>query len=89
MLTKENIKFVKKYELQNKIYDAYLPEHNTLIEVDGTFWHPLFDTDCKYPFQKESMENDKFKNKLALVNNIKLIRIREDSIPSTISELLI
>lgn len=88
MLSKENIIFIKKYELCGKIYDAFIPKTNTLIEIDGDFWHKLTLEECKYTFQIESFYNDIIKNKIANDNNIKLIRIRETQIPKTISEIL-
>ena len=89
MLNYANIKFIKKYELSGKVYDAYLIDYNTLIEVDGSFWHQLKLEYCKYDFQKESFYNDIVKNEIAQKNNINLIRIRENNFPEDIKSLLI
>jgi len=87
MLKMEGIKFEKKYEVSGKIFDAYLPDHMTLIEIDGEFWHkPL--KECKYKFQIESFYNDRLKEKIAKNNGFKLLRIKEKSIPKTITEIL-
>lgn len=88
MLEKEGIKFIKKYELNNKIYDAYLIEKNILLEFDGDFWHKKTLGECKYKYQIDSFYNDIVKNDIAKNNNIKLIRILEKNIPNTITELL-
>ncbi len=88
ILTKENIKFIKQYELENKFYDFYIPDKNVLIEADGDFWHKQNLEECKYDFQIEGYYNDLLKNQIAEKNGYKLIRIRENCIPNTISELL-
>lgn len=88
MLKEENIVFIKKYELNGKVYDAYLPDKNILIEIDGGFWHKQSLEECKYKYQTESYYNDIVKNQIAEDNNMKLIRIRENSIPNTITEIL-
>jgi hypothetical protein len=88
MLSKENIIFIKKYELDGKVYDAYLPERNILIEIDGDFWHKQTLDECKYKYQTESYYNDIVKNDIAKNNNMRLIRIREKNMPITITELL-
>lgn len=88
MLSNENINFIKKYELCGKVYDAYLPDKNILIEMDGDFWHKLTLEECKYKYQVDSYYNDILKNQIAEKNGYKLIRIRENNIPNTIIELL-
>lgn len=88
MLSLENLEYNKKYELNGKIYDAYLPKYNVLIEIDGEFWHKNSLEECKYKFQVESFHNDKEKEKIALNNGLKLIRIKEKHIPKTITEIL-
>ena len=74
------------YDAENKksrLFDFYLPKFNILIEVDGTYYH------CKpgrYPngpiniIQKEKIEIDKQKNKLAKRLNYKLVRVWDDEI---------
>lgn len=88
MLENENIKYVKKYELCGKIYDAYLPDYNVIIEIDGEFWHRSSLEECQYQFQIESYHNDKLKEEIAKNNGIRLLRIKEFQIPNTISEIL-
>lgn len=88
MLNNEHISYIKKYELDGKIYDAYLPDYNVIIEIDGDFWHRQTLDKCKYKFQIDSYHNDRLKEEIAKNNGIKLLRIREYQIPNTISEIL-
>lgn len=87
-LEQNNINFEKRYVLENKQYDAYLPTHNLLLEFDGEFWHPKSLEECKYYTQILNYHNDIEKNKIAERNGFRLIRIRENSIPKTIQEIL-
>jgi very-short-patch-repair endonuclease len=50
-LLKSGIRFEKRYELGHRQYDAYLPDHNILLEFDGEFWHRKSLDECKYSFQ--------------------------------------
>jgi len=87
-LEKNNIQYQKQYELDYKLYDAYLLEYNILLEFDGEFWHKLSLTECVYPFQKNSFYNDLKKNKIAKDHNIPLFRIRENELPEKILECI-
>ena len=78
MLKDMNVFYVAQYELGGRIYDAFLPDENVLLEFDGSFWHKTKEEDCKYPFQRKSMEVDKLKNEIAKKKGIKIIRIREE-----------
>ncbi len=84
-----NIDYIHQYRIydeenkKSRLFDFYLPKYNILIEVDGTYYH------CKperYPngpiniVQKEKIEIDKQKNKLAKRLNYKLIRVWDDEI---------
>lgn len=88
MLEVEQIEYKKKHELDGKVYDAYLPSYNTLVEIDGDFWHRPSLDECKYDFQIESFHNDRLKENIAAKNNIRLVRIKEKSVPKTIREIL-
>lgn len=88
MLESEQIYYKKKHELGGKVYDAYLPSYNTLIEIDGDFWHRPSLGECKYHFQVESFHNDKLKEDIARKNNLRLVRIKEKTVPKTIKEIL-
>jgi very-short-patch-repair endonuclease len=75
-----------KYEFQYTVcgynYDFYIPSKNTLIEVDGNWWH------CNaalgiYPIhesQKHTVEHDLVKNKNAKENGYQLLRFWEQDI---------
>ena len=80
----ENIKYIPQYVIDYKVFDAYLPDYNLVIEIDGIFWHPKSLGECKYEFQKTSYFNDLEKENLLKQKNIKLIRIRENEFPDSI-----
>lgn len=66
-----------------KFYDFYLPNIDTLIEVDGTYWHGKGLSDEQLNEQQiKTRSNDKIKDELAKNNNYKLVRIWEDEIES-------
>ena len=91
ILKNENIQFVPQYKLGGKLYDAYLPKENILLEFDGEFWHPKSIEECQYEFQKKNFLNDAKKDKIAKIHGVRLIRIREgspiDSIERIISDI--
>ncbi|NDB56593.1 hypothetical protein EB169_12310 [archaeon] len=74
--------------LDYKIFDAYLPEYNLIIEIDGNFWHPKSIDECKYEFQKTSYFNDLEKENLLKQKGIRLIRIRENEFPESINSII-
>lgn len=55
-----------QFRIESYIYDFYLPEHQTLIEYDGYYWHTR-------PGRKE---RDAIKDKLAKEAGFRLIRLR-------------
>lgn len=82
------INYIKQYELEYKLYDAYLPDHNVLLEFDGEFWHKKSLNECTYPFQKTSYYNDTIKDEIAKRHGIPLFRIREHESPEKILECI-
>jgi hypothetical protein len=88
ILQSENIEYIPQYELSGKLYDAYLPRENVLLEFDGEFWHPKSLQECRYDWQINNYHNDREKDEIAKTRNIKLIRIREDSPVDSIKGLL-
>lgn len=81
LLEKNNIKYIKEYtpKWENTLYryDFFLPEYKILIEFDGKqhfkeFSGTVFRTTSSLA---DRMLNDKVKNKLALKNSVKLMRI--------------
>lgn len=97
ILLKNNFIFKKQYKIfydeinfKYKKYDFFLINEKILIEVDGDYWHgnTLFFKNLNET-QLKNIENDKFKNKLAEKNNLKIIRFWENEIHSTTFEQLI
>lgn len=86
MLTELDVKYIPQFPLGGRYYDAYLPDHNILLELDGAFWHPKTLEECKYGFQKKSMRVDALKNKMATDKGYRIIRVREDE-PVTTEEM--
>jgi hypothetical protein len=87
-LEDNNIKFEKQYEIEYKLYDAFLPDYHILLEFDGEFWHKKTLNECQYDFQITSYHNDILKNEIAKEHNIPLFRIREDDPPERILEYI-
>ena len=83
-----NIKFEKRYELDQKQYDAYLPDYNILLEFDGKFWHKQSLEECTYSFQIFNFYNDRRKDEIAKKYNIPLFRIKEDEPQEKILEYI-
>lgn len=80
-LKDNNIKYIYNYELCGKLYDFYIPHTNTLIEVDGIYWHgknKKFDE--LNETQLKNYKNDKIKTRLAEKYGYNLIRIWEDEV---------
>ena len=87
-LLNHNLRFEKRYELGQRQYDAYLPDHNLLLEFDGEFWHKQSLDECKYNFQTFNFYNDRRKDEIAKSNNIPLLRIRENEPPEKILDYI-
>jgi very-short-patch-repair endonuclease len=70
-------------------YDFYIPEFNTIIEVDGDFWHcnPLKYPIPQYETQKKNLIRDKEKEKWLIDNGYKLLRFWEDDINNNIKSV--
>lgn len=83
LLSLLDIKFQYQYEFKNRLFDFYLEKFETLIEVDGDFYHCNPNSkhcELKYEVQKITKDNDDFKDKLCYENNIKLFRYWEKDI---------
>lgn len=70
-------------------YDFYLPESNTIIEVDGDFWHcnPIKFPLPKYESQKKNLIRDKEKEQWVKDKGYKLLRFWEDDINNNIKSV--
>lgn len=71
------IEFIDEYRPSGtrRVYDFYLPKLNTLIEVDGDFWHY-----SEWAENNGSTKRDKEKTKWAIDNGFSFIRLREKDI---------
>ena len=77
------IDFIFQYEFEKRLFDFYIVKYNTLIEVDGDFYHCNPNTkhcNILYETQALTKKNDEFKNKLCQNHGIKLLRFWEKDI---------
>ena len=76
------IKFEKEFRFKEYLYkyDFYIPDVKLLIEVDGGFHRANGFSGFELEKQKEI---DKFKDNLALINNMNLIRVDYESAKGT------
>lgn len=78
LLNELKIKFETQKILQYKIYDFYIPSVNTIIELDGSYWHGYGKTlDEMNDIQKRTYYNDRKKDILAKGLGYNIIRIWE------------
>jgi very-short-patch-repair endonuclease len=83
ILESHGIECTYQYELSGFFYDFYIPSKNTLIEVDGDFWHCKPGTKHEVPVMKEQTKNvvnDKKKTAIAYSNGYTLLRFWESDI---------
>ena len=92
-LDKLNIENIHSYYVKQikAFYDFYLPKYNTIIEVDGDFYHcnPI-----KYPdgpickTQEKNLKRDQQKNQWAKNNGFKLLRFWETDINNNSQQII-
>jgi very-short-patch-repair endonuclease len=84
-LEAKGIEVIRQYHLPRsyKRYDAYLPAHNLLIELDGCYWHS-----CPIHYPSPKSEVDTFKDSLAKDAGYPLIRIWEHDKDKAITMIL-
>lgn len=95
-LERLGVKFIYQFKVEEigRWYDFYLPEHNLIIEIDGSFYHAdprVVSEDKLTPMHKHNMRVDEYKNRWALAHGIPIIRIWEKDInetPSKVMEML-
>lgn len=75
-LIENGISYIKQYKVGKYYFDFYIENDNMLIEIDGKFYHPLTEKDCKYEMQKRNFKRDKNKSELAKSKGYNLKRIR-------------
>ena len=84
-LEKLGVEYIWQFEAKDigRFYDFYLPKHNLIIEVDGSYYHSdprVVDENKLNPMQQRNKRIDEYKNRWALANGIPLIRIWEKDI---------
>lgn len=74
ILKKNNIKYIKQFRFENKLFDFKID--NTLVEIDGDFYHANPEKFvAKYPIQIKTIANDKIKNEIVANSEYTLKRI--------------
>ena len=76
------VDYIWQFEAKDigRFYDFYLPKHNLLIEVDGSYYHAdprVVDEGKLSPMQKKNKRVDEHKNEWALLHSIPIMRIWE------------
>ena len=90
------VNFKYQYEVKEigRWYDFYLPDHNLIIEIDGSYYHAdprVVSEDKLTPMHKHNMRVDEYKNRWALAHGIPILRIWEKDInehPTQVFEAL-
>jgi len=67
ILKKNKIVYQAQFILMNKIFDYYLPDTKTLVEIDGDYWHGNPEVYEEFSgYQKHIKRNDVMKKNIAL-----------------------
>jgi very-short-patch-repair endonuclease len=84
-LDKLGVKY--QYQLEavsiGRFYDYYLPEHNLIIEIQGSYWHGdsrLYEEKDLNKIQKKNIRVDEYKQKWALTHGIPIYYVWEKDI---------
>ena len=72
LLDKEHLKYEIEYRIDSSFYDFYLPQSNTLIEIDPTYTHSLIENHWNKGLDPNYHVN---KSKLAEINGFKCFHI--------------
>lgn len=82
LLKELRINYKTQFRVGYKWFDFYLPDTNTLIEVDGDYWHgnPNVYKGKYSNMQKKNHVNDLFKTSLAEASGFKIFRFWENEI---------
>lgn len=84
-LDKLGVKYIYQFEAKDigRFYDFYLPEHNLIVECDGSWYHSdprLVKEEDMNPMQKHNKRVDEHKDKWALMHGIPIFRVWEKDI---------
>ena len=78
ILKKNKISYEPQFILMNKIFDYYLPDTKTLVEIQGDYWHgnpEVYDSFSGY--QKHIKQRDIMKKNIALGMGYKFVEYWE------------
>jgi G:T-mismatch repair DNA endonuclease (very short patch repair protein) len=92
VLNKNNIKHETEKQIGRFVFDEFLPEQNTLIEVNGDYWHcnpKKFTNGPINEIQKRRMERDKFKCEYARSSGFNLVILWESDIKNKTDEYIL
>lgn len=79
-----SLPFEHPYQVEDKVYDFFIPSLNLLIEVDGIYWHAKGLSDHQMnTMQRKHKTNDTYKTNLAQNLGFGLLRVWEDEIDLT------
>ena len=92
-LDKLGVKYIYQFKVEEigRWYDFYLPTHNLIIEIDGSYYHAdprVVSEDKLTPMHKHNMRVDEAKNKWALAHGIPILRIWEKDINESPTKVL-
>jgi len=81
VLKEMNIKYETQKILKGKIFDYYLPDYNTLCEVDGDYYHGNKELFLELnSMQKRNKKNDNYKNLISKGMGYKIFRVWESEL---------
>jgi very-short-patch-repair endonuclease len=88
-----NVKYTQWFYAKDikAFYDFYIPLKNTIIEVDGDFWHCNPDSKYalpEYKTQTKNIKRDQIKNQWAKDNGFKLLRFWETNINNNPQQII-
>lgn len=84
-LDKLGVEYIWQFEAKDigRFFDYYLPNHNLIIEIDGSWFHSdprLVKEEDMNRMQKKNKRVDAYKDKWALMHGIPIMRIWEKDI---------
>ena len=86
LLDKEHLKYEIEYRIDSSFYDFYLPQSNTLIEIDPTYTHSLIENHWNKGVDPNYHVN---KSKLAEINGFRCLHIFDWDNPTKFVKSLI
>ena len=95
-LDKLKVNYVWQFEAKEikRFFDYYLPDHNLIIEVNGTYWHAdnrIYEGKKLTKTQLHDLKVDEYKKKWACLHGIPILYVWEKDIrenPSSVMKTL-